>query len=651
MSVADARGEESWLAQLAPLGPRQITVLLDVSNKCNIRCRMCYFSYDAVFHRKSRFLEPARFRDIAAQLFPLAHTVYLSAGSEPLTSPHFEELLRIAAPYRVPDLKFLTNGLLLTPSLSRALVECGVRQIHVSMDGARRETYEWARRGASYDRLVANLRELESIKRELHSELPWVQINATVMRRNLAELPEFVDVALGVGATRIACRHLMAYDGLEMEAESPHLDKPATNRALRALMQRAVESKRVAIVNLPDPFALDGAAGAAEAGDREPDDAPTARPAPEPGALALAAARPFGHVDTPAELHVRAAGDLELTGWALARDEVVAVECWREPLGAGEPVDGELGLVLLGRARFLAGMRVDVAQRHPDIEQRYRSAWSYVLPRAELPDVEGALLRLHVIARDRVGRRAELGQRTVVRARADEQPYLYCRRPFDCVYIDSAGDVYPYPDCQSLDPFAHFDGSGDFKSLWRSAPFESLRRAIVENRPPKMCVTCPDRINRNVDDQAFFEERVVRAAYARPLGFLEQVDARDDGRALVWSGWALAPEQAVRVELLRVRADAGPEHLGFAEPAPHERADVARAYPRIAAARHSAFELCCTSARLGDGAHALVLRAVGDDAVATELGAREVTVRDGRVQAIGAAAPRGFGLGSRERFV
>lgn len=644
MTLADVREDAAKLADLAPLGPRALTVLLDVSNKCNIRCRMCYFSYDAVFHRAPRYLEPARFRAIAEQLFPLAHTVYLSAGNEPLTSPHFEELLRIAAPFHVPDLKFLTNGLLLTPRISRALVECGVRQIHVSMDGARKETYEWARRGASYDRLLANLRELERIKRELHSELPWVQINAMVMRRNLDELPEFVDLAQSVGATRIACRHLMPYDGLEMEAESPHLDKAATNRALRALMQRAVDSRSVAIVNLPDPFAL-------EPGDEEP--APSAAshpPAPPPAAaLALASARPFGCVDAPADGHVRAAGDLELTGWALARDGVAAVECWREPLAPDEPVDRELGLVLVGTARFLAGMRVDVAQRHPDIEQRFRSAWSYVLPRTALPSQEGGVLRLHWIARDAIGRRAELGQRTVVRAPADEAPYLFCRRPFDCVYIDAAGDVYPYPDCQSLDPFARFDGRAGFAGIWRSLPFEELRRAIVENRPPKMCVTCPDRINRNVDDRAFFEARDVRGAYTRPIGFLEQVAVTDGGRALVWCGWAAAPEQGVRMEL-SCKSAAAP--IAWSRTVAHERPDVARAHSKLASARHSGFELQCEAAAIGDGEHRLTLRALGDDASATELGTRGVVVRNGLVEALHEVAPPVHAeFAPRERFL
>src|SRR5687768_10911825 len=144
--------QRDFARELAPLEPRSMTVLLDVSNKCNLRCRMCYFAYDSVFHRKAIFLTPEKFARIAQALFPYAHTVYLSAGNEPLASPWFVQLLRIAAPHRIPDLKFLTNGLLMRPEIGEALIECGVTQVHLSLDGATKATYEAIRVGAQFER-------------------------------------------------------------------------------------------------------------------------------------------------------------------------------------------------------------------------------------------------------------------------------------------------------------------------------------------------------------------------------------------------------------------------------------------------------------------------------------------------------------------
>jgi molybdenum cofactor biosynthesis enzyme MoaA len=171
--------------QLAPLHARPLTVLFDISNKCNLRCRMCYFSYDSVFLRRAQFMSPETFERIASSVIPLAHTLFLSAGCESLTSPHFIDILRIAARFRPPQIKLLTNGLLMGAHESRALVDCGVTQVHVSLEGATRATYERIRRGADFEMLVANLALLRDIKHERRSHLPLVQFNVTLMNSNV----------------------------------------------------------------------------------------------------------------------------------------------------------------------------------------------------------------------------------------------------------------------------------------------------------------------------------------------------------------------------------------------------------------------------------------------------------------------------------
>src|SRR5437762_13176675 len=100
-------GGPDWAMKLAPLAPRRLKVIWDISNKCNLRCRMCHFSFDHVFHQTANFTSPALFERIAASALPLAHTLILSAGNEPLISPHFIDILKIAARYSVPHLLFL----------------------------------------------------------------------------------------------------------------------------------------------------------------------------------------------------------------------------------------------------------------------------------------------------------------------------------------------------------------------------------------------------------------------------------------------------------------------------------------------------------------------------------------------------------------
>ena len=111
---------------------------IDVSNKCNIRCKMCYFSFDQAFYAKPAYLSPNAFTALAEGILPHARAVMLSLGSEPLSSPHFVSILRLAARHHVPELGFYTNGLLMNDRIIEAIIEHDVTMVSVSIDGATR---------------------------------------------------------------------------------------------------------------------------------------------------------------------------------------------------------------------------------------------------------------------------------------------------------------------------------------------------------------------------------------------------------------------------------------------------------------------------------------------------------------------------------
>lgn len=231
-----------WARELAPLGERSLKVIIDISNKCNLRCRMCHFSFDHVFRQPARHMRPELFARVAAEVLPRAHTLVLSAGNEPLMSPWFTDILKIAAEYKVPELYFLTNAQLLTEKVAEAVLDCGVTQVQISADGATKPTYEYIRRGASFERLKNNLQHLSERKRALGRKLPLLQFNVVLMRSNLEELDRYVDLAEDTGVEWIAARHLLQMVGLDMERESLDHDHALANHHFRRFFDRVEPS-------------------------------------------------------------------------------------------------------------------------------------------------------------------------------------------------------------------------------------------------------------------------------------------------------------------------------------------------------------------------------------------------------------------------
>ena len=199
---------------------RFMTVVMDISNKCNLKCRMCYFSLDKYFEAPPAYLTPGQFDALAGGVLPWAQTLSLSCGSEPTTSPHFVEILEKARPYGVPTVDFFTNGVLFNERSIDAVIRCGVTEAAFSVDAAEKKTYEAIRRGASFDRLVANIERVNARKKELGRANPELRFNITLMLSNIAEMKELMVMAHRLGVTRLDFRHALIYEGLGMEQES-----------------------------------------------------------------------------------------------------------------------------------------------------------------------------------------------------------------------------------------------------------------------------------------------------------------------------------------------------------------------------------------------------------------------------------------------
>ena len=535
-----------WTRLLAPLGPGRLKVIIDVSNKCNLRCQMCHFSFDDVFHQPAHHMRPETFQRIAASVLPYAHTLVLSAGNEPLMSPWFTEILRLAAPFKIPSLYFLTNGQLLTEKVAEAIIAAGVTQVQISADGARKETYERIRRGARFETLLRNIRYLTRRKQELQRSSPTLQFNVVLMQSNLEELELFVDLAEELGVEWIAARHLLQITGLNMEAESLSHDRARANEYFKRFLRRAEQSRTVKVICFPDLF--DGERLEATEPVPLPPEAPSSLPPSASVRNEIRRSRmakigreirriprnlsryfgrsnrsqpkrktpkrdpllPRGAIDFPTETELRVNNAAGLQGWASDQQQLRRVLIEREPFSSDHATSiNKRGWVHVGEATILSGERPNPPGTFKRFPHRVRLGWEFQLRREMVSDRDSFDATIYVVAENVHGRAAVIGQRSVTFAcDGSATPYLFCSRPFDSVVIDSRADVRPYPDCRVPAPYGSLASpDASFSEIWQGRPFTELRRRIIQRDPPEMCLTCAHFINRNVDDPSYFVPR------------------------------------------------------------------------------------------------------------------------------------------------
>jgi len=239
------------------LGIRPLKLEMDVVNQCNLRCIMCHFSSPENYTKRKQEMKLNDFARIAHEIFPLCHHVSLSMSTEPLLHREFAEILRITRQYNIPFVHLYTNGMLMRPEVMTALVTQTVHQISVSVDGATRDTFERIRKGAKFDRLIANIQALNAMKEKYNSATPRIDFNFVLMRSNITELPALVHLANSLQVKAIYACHLVPLKIAAVgEQETLQSEKELCNRMLDEAREIA-RGYGISVV-FPENFATEG---------------------------------------------------------------------------------------------------------------------------------------------------------------------------------------------------------------------------------------------------------------------------------------------------------------------------------------------------------------------------------------------------------
>jgi AdoMet-dependent heme synthase len=166
-------------------------VFWETTKACNLSCRHCRAVPQKALGPTE--LRTAEALDLIDQIAEVAKPVLVLSGGEPLFRP---DLFDIGA-YGVESgfrMALATNGTLVTGRVAAHIADAGFARVAISLDGARPDTHDRFR-GLFGSHALA-LRGLHALRDEGVS----VQINSTIAKHNVAELPGLLDLALEIGA-------------------------------------------------------------------------------------------------------------------------------------------------------------------------------------------------------------------------------------------------------------------------------------------------------------------------------------------------------------------------------------------------------------------------------------------------------------------
>jgi len=169
---------------------------IESTTRCNINppCIMCH---TRMFRSSDRDIDAAVLEKIK-KYTRYAKTVSLHGGGEPLMVPNLFDTVEHIDPLKTMVI-FSSNGLLLTENRCAEIIDRGVGYVNFSLDAANPETYDKIRH-SDFISVINNLKRLASIKKARGSRLPKFCLSMVIMKENIEETVEFVELAHDVGA-------------------------------------------------------------------------------------------------------------------------------------------------------------------------------------------------------------------------------------------------------------------------------------------------------------------------------------------------------------------------------------------------------------------------------------------------------------------
>ena len=222
-------------ALLSAFKPEKYSILIDITNGCNLRCTFCTRNNNKIVRMKTEELDL-----ILGKIHKHIKALQLSCAWEYSIAKNAPEIIRTIGKYKIPSTTIYTNGNILTDDIAEALIDVRLNDFVVSIGEAKKETYEQLRRGGEFERVLANIRKLDDLKRKRKSRLPRICSNLTVVNSNIDELVDFVDLAHSLGIERIIGRHLILNKGLDMDKEKVR-DNARVNSILDSAEKRAAD--------------------------------------------------------------------------------------------------------------------------------------------------------------------------------------------------------------------------------------------------------------------------------------------------------------------------------------------------------------------------------------------------------------------------
>ncbi len=182
-----------YLARRARLRAMPVEYIVETTAKCNLYCPMCPRE---TWPQPKEDMADTVFERLVREAGPTAEHMMLIGLGEPLLDPAIHRRIEFCHRHGISTL-LSTNGTLLDARAAEKILSGPLEQITFSFDGARKQTFEFYRKGANFEKVRANFIGFARLKAERRAKIQVV-VQMVRMDGNAGEVEEFLRFWRGV---------------------------------------------------------------------------------------------------------------------------------------------------------------------------------------------------------------------------------------------------------------------------------------------------------------------------------------------------------------------------------------------------------------------------------------------------------------------
>jgi radical SAM protein with 4Fe4S-binding SPASM domain len=189
---------------------RPTTLSIEPTTSCNLRCPECPSGLRS-FTRPTGMLSQELFEQVILQAEKELTWLHLYFQGEPFLNPRFSEMVRFA------DSKGIftstsTNAHFLNDKQVKVVLDSGLKQLIVSMDGVTQDVYEQYRIGGDLLRVQDGLKRLLVARQESGKNFPRIVLQFLVTGQNEHQLPALKSWAKEMRVDELQLKTAQIYD-------------------------------------------------------------------------------------------------------------------------------------------------------------------------------------------------------------------------------------------------------------------------------------------------------------------------------------------------------------------------------------------------------------------------------------------------------